>query len=138
MLMTDCNQFNTRKDFAYCPISGGCTKINTKNKVTNVLSVGNGFGCAGNAFGYSTLTNRKNEEADANNPNLLSLQHLQHRHHAGQQSHHHYEGDDDDDVLKDNRRRENLYEEIKKRSSTLIRDSEQSRSNSSRDLKRSV
>ncbi len=56
---------------------------------------GAGFGCAGNAFGYSTLNNRKNLEADAHNPNLYSSI----------------------DDLKDNRRLENMYDEIQKRAS---------------------
>jgi hypothetical protein len=54
-----------------------------------------GFGCTGNAFGYTTLSNRKNLEADANNPNL-------------------YCSIDD---LKDNRRLENMYDEIQKKAS---------------------
>ena len=52
-----------------------------------------GFGCTGNAFSYSSLSNRKNCEADATNPNLYSSI----------------------DDLKDNRKLENLYDEIQKR-----------------------
>ena len=62
------------------------------------------FGCAGN-FGYATLqSNRKNLEADANNPNL-------------------YSSIDDDaaasalggSAIKDNRKLENLYDEIRRK-----------------------
>ena len=63
------------------------------------LSFLTGFGCAGNAFGYSTLnsnsTRTKNADADAANPNL-------------------YTSVDD---VKDNRQLENIYDEIQKRQS---------------------
>ena len=65
--------------------------------------ISGGFGCAGNAFGYATLqSNRKNLEADANNPNL-------------------YSSIDNDAVdgtgtgIKDNRKLENLYDEIRRK-----------------------
>ena len=51
------------------------------------------FGCAAGAFSYSTLTNRKNFEADALNPNLYSSL----------------------ENLKDNRKMENLYDELSKK-----------------------
>eukprot|EP00095_Tigriopus_kingsejongensis_P003246 maker-scaffold69_size418775-snap-gene-0.17 protein:Tk03246 transcript:maker-scaffold69_size418775-snap-gene-0.17-mRNA-1 annotation:"dienelactone hydrolase" len=64
-----------------------------------------GFGCTGNAFGYSTLNNRKNCDADAHNPNLyMSI-----------------------DDLKDNRKLENMYEEIQKKAAAAISTSSLSR-----------
>ena len=51
------------------------------------------FGCAAGAFSYSTLSNRKNFEADALNPNLYSSL----------------------ENLKDNRKMENLYDELSKK-----------------------
>lgn len=54
------------------------------------------FGCAAGAFSYSTLSNRKNFEADAHNPNLYSSL----------------------EDIKDNRKMENIYDQIQKRAST--------------------
>ena len=51
------------------------------------------FGCAAGAFSYATLSNRKNFEADALNPNLYSSL----------------------ENLKDNRKMENLYDELSKK-----------------------
>lgn len=51
------------------------------------------FGCTAGAFSYSTLSNRKNLEADAQNPNLYSSL----------------------ENLKDNRKMENLYDELSKK-----------------------
>jgi len=48
------------------------------------------FGCATGAFSYSSLSNRKNAEADSHNPNLYSSI----------------------EDLKDNRVMENIYDEI--------------------------
>ena len=61
------------------------------------------FGCAAGAFSYSTLSNRKNMEADAQNPNLYSSL---------------------ENLSKDNRRMmENIYDELSRKaiSSTVPR-----------------
>ncbi len=55
------------------------------------------FGCASGAFSYSSLSTRKNLEADSHNPNLYSSI----------------------EDVKDNRVMENIYDEIQKRASSV-------------------
>lgn len=81
---------------------GSTKNVNTQRQMRNKHDEDepepSAFGCTGNAFSYSTLSNHnKNQEADALNPNL-------------------YCGIDD---TKDNRKLENIYDEIQKRAGTL-------------------
>ena len=59
-------------------------------------SIAGTFGCATGAFSYSSLSTKKNLEADTHNPNLYSSI----------------------EDLKDNRVMENIYDEISKRASS--------------------
>ena len=83
------------KKFKFVCIEPGSFKESTLdiNSKSLFFFFSGAFGCAAGAFSYSTLSNRKNFEADALNPNLYSSL----------------------ENLKDNRKMENLYDELSKK-----------------------